>query len=205
MYTFCAEPQRSKGELLHFYEAYRSYGKDWKKVASQVCNRSVEMVEALYNMNRAFLSLPEGTASVVGLIAMMTDHYNVMEGSDGERESNDASVIPKKSQKRKRIPQLEAAHSKLHDASVCEDWSEGRIESKRPENGTYAGDTNSLMDMEGVGTVEVHRKVKKIYGKKMKVEEVRSSLSDDGAEACSVTEEGLGATKGKAVTLRFQM
>ena len=78
-------------------------------------NRSVEMVEALYSMNRvhvfdgcrlistqlyiyysisifdhlavdsevilvfkAYLSLPEGTASVVGLIAMMTDHYNVL-------------------------------------------------------------------------------------------------------------------------------
>ncbi|KAK0600784.1 hypothetical protein LWI29_018371 [Acer saccharum] len=314
-------PQWSKGELQRFYEAYRSYGKDWKKVASQVRNRSVEMVEALYNMNRAYLSLPEGTASVVGLIAMMTDHYNVMEGSDSERESNDASAVPQKSQKRKRakvqlsaskedafqswsmassggclsllkrarsdgsqpravkkrtprvpvsysykkddrdnyippnrkgrksdvdaddddveheaaltlteglqrigspqvsqtpysrteqekpsavqswekmIPQLETAHSKLHDASVREDWSEGRIESKRPENGTYVGDTNSLMDMEGVGTVEVHRKGKKIYGKKMKVEEVRSSLSDDGAEACSGTEEGLGATKGKA-------
>lgn len=27
---------------------------------------------------QAYLSLPEGTASVVGLIAMMTDHYNVM-------------------------------------------------------------------------------------------------------------------------------
>ncbi|KAF9605758.1 hypothetical protein IFM89_018154 [Coptis chinensis] len=36
------------------------------------------MVEALYNMNRAYLSLPEGTASVVGLIAMMTDHYSIM-------------------------------------------------------------------------------------------------------------------------------
>ncbi|KAI9186260.1 hypothetical protein LWI28_015421 [Acer negundo] len=54
-------------------------------------------------IQKAFLSQPEGTASVVGLIAMMTDHYNVMEGSDSERESNDASVIPKKSQKRKRV------------------------------------------------------------------------------------------------------
>lgn len=27
---------------------------------------------------QAYLSLPEGTASVVGLKAMMTDHYNVM-------------------------------------------------------------------------------------------------------------------------------
>lgn len=68
----------SKEELEHFYEAYRKYGKDWKKVAGVVRNRSLEMVEALYNMNRAYLSLPEGTASVVGLIAMMTDHYNVL-------------------------------------------------------------------------------------------------------------------------------
>jgi hypothetical protein len=27
---------------------------------------------------QAYLSLPEGTASVVGLIAMMTDYYNVL-------------------------------------------------------------------------------------------------------------------------------
>ncbi|CAJ1976134.1 unnamed protein product [Sphenostylis stenocarpa] len=70
--------QWSKEELERFYEAYRMYGKDWKKVAGVVRNRSTEMVEALYNMNRAYLSLPEGTASVVGLIAMMTDHYNVL-------------------------------------------------------------------------------------------------------------------------------
>lgn len=29
---------------------------------------------------QAYLSLPEGTASVVGLIAMMTDHYSVLVG-----------------------------------------------------------------------------------------------------------------------------
>ncbi|KAJ4974391.1 hypothetical protein NE237_007565 [Protea cynaroides] len=92
--------QWSRDELVRFYEAYRKYGKDWKKVAAVVRNRSVEMVEALYNMNRAYLSLPEGTASVVGLIAMMTDHYNVLEGSDSERESNDASVISRKPAKR---------------------------------------------------------------------------------------------------------
>ncbi|KAK9265918.1 hypothetical protein L1049_012597 [Liquidambar formosana] len=93
--------QWSKEELQRFYEAYRKHGKDWKKVASVVRNRSIEMVEALYNMNRAYLSLPEGTASVVGLIAMMTDHYNVLEGSDSERESNDA-LGTRKSQKRAR-------------------------------------------------------------------------------------------------------
>ncbi|XP_021898881.1 protein ALWAYS EARLY 2 [Carica papaya] len=96
-------PQWTKGELARFYEAYRKYGKDWKKVASLVRNRSVDMVEALYNMNRAYLSLPDGTASVVGLIAMMTDHYNVLEGSDSERESDDAFGVPLKPQKRKRV------------------------------------------------------------------------------------------------------
>lgn len=313
-------PQWSKGELQHFYEAYRNYGKDWKKVAAQVRNRSAEMVEALYNMNRAYLSLPEGTASVVGLIAMMTDHYNVMEGSDSERESNDASGMPQKSQKRKRakvqlsaskedisqswsmaatggclsllkrsrtdgsqpravkkrtprfpvsysqkkddrddyippnkkgrrsavdanddevahvaalalteasqrggspqvshnpykrtehgksspvqswdkmFPPAETAHPNAHEALYEEGCPEVRILNRRPENGAYTRATKSLMDMEGIGTVEVHRKGKKFYRKKMKVEEVRNSLSDDEGEACSGTEEGLSSRKGK--------
>ncbi|CAK9314971.1 unnamed protein product [Citrullus colocynthis] len=84
-------PQWSKEEIESFYEAYRKYGQDWKKVASSMYERSIEMVEALYNLNRAYLSLPEGTASVVGLIALMTDYYNVMGGSDSERENYDAS------------------------------------------------------------------------------------------------------------------
>ncbi|XP_057958844.1 protein ALWAYS EARLY 3-like isoform X2 [Malania oleifera] len=92
--------QWSKEELERFYEAYRKYGREWKKVAAMVRNRSVEMVEALYNMNRAYLSLPEGTASVVGLIAMMTDHYCVLGGSDSEQESNGGTGTCQKPQKR---------------------------------------------------------------------------------------------------------
>ncbi|KAF6154547.1 hypothetical protein GIB67_027820 [Kingdonia uniflora] len=92
--------QWSKEELEKFYAAYRKYGKEWMKVAGVVRNRSVEMVEALYNMNRAYLSLPEGTASVAGLIAMMTDHYNILEGSESDRESNDGPRISRKPQKR---------------------------------------------------------------------------------------------------------
>ncbi|XP_057512836.1 protein ALWAYS EARLY 2-like [Actinidia eriantha] len=91
--------QWSKKELECFYEAYRKYGQAWEKVAGAVRNRSAEMVEALYNMNKAYLSLPDGTASVVGLIAMMTDHYNVLEGSDSGQESNGASPLSRKSQK----------------------------------------------------------------------------------------------------------
>ncbi|XP_015892697.3 protein ALWAYS EARLY 3 isoform X1 [Ziziphus jujuba] len=95
-------PQWSEQELERFYEAYRKHGKDWKKVATVVRNRSVEMIEALYTMNRAYLSLPEGTASVVGLIAMMTDHYCVLGGSDSEQESNDGTGASHKPQKRAR-------------------------------------------------------------------------------------------------------
>ncbi|CAL0316565.1 unnamed protein product [Lupinus luteus] len=105
--------QWSKEELEQFYQAYRKYDKDWKKVAAVVRNRSIEMVEALYNMNRAYLSLPEGTASVVGLIAMMTDHYNVLVGSDSERESND-SPGSRKPLKRK----IEKVHLSVSKDSV---------------------------------------------------------------------------------------
>ncbi|KAI4301784.1 hypothetical protein L6164_035031 [Bauhinia variegata] len=309
--------QWSKEELQRFYEAYRKYGKDWKKVAAVVRNRSTEMVEALYNMNRAYLSLPEGTASVVGLIAMMTDHYNVLEGSDSERESNDApgSQKPLKRKcgkfqlsvskdtiqsqsissndgclsllKRRRVegtqpravgkrtprypisyshkrdtrkdyvwpnkrslksevdandddvahvaalalteaaqrggsPQVsqtqyrkaeqksspgqswerkhqnsETAGVKFFNASLDEEWLEGSIESRGAENGEYARDTSSLMDMEGVGTVDFHGKGKKIYRKKEKVENVGNHLLDDGGEACSGTEEGFNISSSR--------
>ncbi|XP_023642732.1 protein ALWAYS EARLY 2 isoform X2 [Capsella rubella] len=101
-------PQWTRVELERFYDAYRKHGHEWKKVAAAVRNsRSIDMVEALFNMNRAYLSLPEGTASVAGLIAMMTDHYSVMEGSGSEGEGHDASEVPRKQQKRKRAkPQL---------------------------------------------------------------------------------------------------
>ncbi|KAM0938052.1 putative transcription factor MYB-HB-like family [Dioscorea sansibarensis] len=96
-------PQWSKEELERFYEAYRKYGKDWKKVAGAVRNnRSPDMVETLYNMNKAYLSLPEGTATLAGLIAMMTDHYNIMDASNSDRESNDVSRTPRKPQQRSR-------------------------------------------------------------------------------------------------------
>lgn len=94
--------QWGKDELERFYEAYRKHGKDWKKIAAVVRNRPPEMVEALYNMNKAYLSLPEGHATAAGLIAMMTDHYNILEGSDSEQESNDASRTYRKTPKRGR-------------------------------------------------------------------------------------------------------
>ncbi|KAI3948066.1 hypothetical protein MKX01_014665 [Papaver californicum] len=94
--------QWSKEELKRFYEAFRNYGKDWKKVAGVVRNRSTEMVEALYLMNRAYLSLPEKMASVAGLTAMMTDHYSILDGSESDRESDDAPEVSQKPAKRAR-------------------------------------------------------------------------------------------------------
>ncbi|CAN8277137.1 unnamed protein product [Cochlearia groenlandica] len=97
-------PQWTSRELERFYDAYRKHRGDWKKVAASVRNnRSVDMVESLFHMNRAYLSLPEGVASVAGLIAMMTDHYNVIEGSESEGEGHDVSEVPRKHQKHKHI------------------------------------------------------------------------------------------------------
>ncbi|KAH9298261.1 hypothetical protein KI387_029943, partial [Taxus chinensis] len=89
-------PQWSKEELKNFYEAYRKHGKDWRKVAAMMHSRTTEMVEALYNMNRAYLSLPDGTATVTGFIAMMIDHYNILEGSNSDRDSSDGFGRPQK-------------------------------------------------------------------------------------------------------------
>ncbi|KAK8447878.1 hypothetical protein SEVIR_8G170900v4 [Setaria viridis] len=95
-------PQWSKDELERFYSAYRKYGKDWRKIAGAIRDRTSDMVEALYNMNKAYLSLPEGTATAAGLIAMMTDHYNILDGSNSDHESNDSPKSSRKPQKRGR-------------------------------------------------------------------------------------------------------
>ncbi|XP_062225369.1 protein ALWAYS EARLY 3-like isoform X3 [Phragmites australis] len=92
--------QWSKDELERFYGAYRKYGKDWRKIAGAIRDRTSEMVEALYNINKAYLSLPEGTATAAGLIAMMTDHYNILDGSHSDCESNGSPKASRKPQKR---------------------------------------------------------------------------------------------------------
>ncbi|KAL7603401.1 hypothetical protein Lser_V15G18783 [Lactuca serriola] len=71
-------PHWSKEELDHFNEAYRKHGRDRRKVASGLRNRSLEMAEAVYSLNKAYLSLLEGTTSVAGFTAMMTDYYSNM-------------------------------------------------------------------------------------------------------------------------------
>ncbi|KAI3459287.1 hypothetical protein Pfo_015950 [Paulownia fortunei] len=121
-------PRWTMEELTRFYDAYRKYGKDWKKIVSAVRNRSLEMVEALYTMNRAYLSLPHGTASAAGLIAMMTDHYSNLAGSDSDQESNDGAGSSRKTQKRVR-GKVQPATSKasddqfvLHSHTVAPDY-----------------------------------------------------------------------------------
>ncbi|XP_078162943.1 protein ALWAYS EARLY 3-like isoform X3 [Carex rostrata] len=86
-------PQWTREELERFYDSFRKNGKDWRKVSGTVRNRTCDMVEALYNMNKAYLSLPEGAATAAGLIAMMTDYYSNLEGSNSENESDET---PKK-------------------------------------------------------------------------------------------------------------
>ncbi|KAL1539095.1 protein ALWAYS EARLY 3-like [Salvia divinorum] len=97
-------PRWTAEELSRFYGAYRKYNKDWRKIASSVRNRSPEMMEALYTMNKAYLSLPHGTASSDGLIAMMTDHYCNLAGSDSDLESNDGTGSSRKTKKQVTVP-----------------------------------------------------------------------------------------------------
>lgn len=82
--------QWSKEELKRFYDAFRKYGKNWKKVAGAIHSKSVNMVESLYNKNRAYLSLPEGAANVEGLIANMTDRYSNLDESNSDHELTEA-------------------------------------------------------------------------------------------------------------------
>lgn len=72
-----------------------------------------------------------------------------------------------------------------------EEWLEGSIESRGAENGEYDRETCSLMNMEGIGTADIHQKGGKSYKKKGKGETIENHLLDDGGEACSGTEEGL--------------
>ncbi|XP_021999032.1 protein ALWAYS EARLY 3 isoform X3 [Helianthus annuus] len=117
-------PLWSKEELEHFYEAYRKHGRDWKKVAAVLRNRSVDMVEAVYSLNKAYLSLPEGTASVVGFIAMMTDYYSNMDDRDSEQERNGGAGPSRKPQKRmqRKVHETTSKGLRLHPEAVPTDY-----------------------------------------------------------------------------------
>ncbi|KAG8064258.1 hypothetical protein GUJ93_ZPchr0004g39168 [Zizania palustris] len=121
--------QWSKDELERFYGSYRKYGKDWRKVASSIRDRTSEMVEALYNMNKAYLSLPEGTATAAGLIAMMTDHYNILDGSNSDHESNGSPKTSRKPRKRGR--------AKFQSVSKASDTQQPDQLQTQPDSSSY--------------------------------------------------------------------
>lgn len=82
-----------------------------------------------------------------------------------------------------------------------EELLDGSIESRGADNGEYARDNSSLMDMEGTGTVEVLQKGGKFYRKKERVKNVGNHQLDDGGEACSGTEEGLSCSLKEMVDI----
>lgn len=107
--------QWSKKELENFYKAYCKYGMDWKKVASSVHSRIAEKVAALYNMNKAYLSLPDRVGSIAGFIAMMIDRYNMLDISNsdgGSSEEYEGSKHPK---------QQSRSNNKLSNANSSDD------------------------------------------------------------------------------------
>ena len=65
-----------------FFESFKAKGgaaaatKDWGAVAANVPGRDAAMCEALFKLNRSFLSLPIDAINGVALSAMMNDHYN---------------------------------------------------------------------------------------------------------------------------------
>ncbi|KAI3522380.1 hypothetical protein L1887_00118 [Cichorium endivia] len=135
-------PHWSKDELEHFYEAYRKHGRDWRKVAAVLRNRSMEMVESVYSLNKAYLSLPEGTASVAGFIAMMTDYYSNMEDRDSEQEKNDGVGTSRKPQKRlqgkvhETVPKGAVDRLNLHPGAVSSDYGFMSLLKKKRSGGS---------------------------------------------------------------------
>nr|BAK06561.1 predicted protein [Hordeum vulgare subsp. vulgare] len=81
------DPVWSKDELMHFYEAYRRHGKNWKKISAVVGSKSADTVEALYYVHRTFLSLPEREGTAGGFIALVAGHDNALE-SPSHRETD---------------------------------------------------------------------------------------------------------------------
>ncbi|VAI12091.1 unnamed protein product [Triticum turgidum subsp. durum] len=160
--------QWSKDELERFYAAYRKYGKDWRKVAGAVHDRTSDMVEALYNMNRAYLSLPEGTATAAGLIAMMTDHYNILDGSNSDHESNGSPKTSRKPQKRGR--------AKLQSVSKASDTRYPDLLQSQPASSSYG--CLSLLKKKRSGDLFVGNKPRAV-GKRTPRVPVASMYRDD--------------------------
>lgn len=109
-------PQWSKDELMHFYEAYRRHGKNWKKVSAVIGSKSADMAEALYSVHRTFLSLPEREGTAMGFIALVTGHHNVSESPSHKETDQMVRSYGKGRRRGEAAPQKENASPHPHDA-----------------------------------------------------------------------------------------
>lgn len=115
------DPEWSKDELTHFYEAYRRHGKDWKKISLAVGGKSSDMVRSLYSVHRTFLSLPESQATAIGFITLVTGHHNASDKSASHR--GDDHMVRASGKIRKRgeaTQQKETDGPNLHN---CHEWT----------------------------------------------------------------------------------
>ncbi|CAM0901644.1 unnamed protein product [Alopecurus aequalis] len=108
-------PQWSKDELMHFYEAYRRHGKNWKKVSAVIGSKSTDMVEALYSVHRTFLSLPECEGTAMGFIALVTGHHNVSESPSHKETDQMVRSYGKGRRRGEASQQKENAAPHTHD------------------------------------------------------------------------------------------
>ncbi|KAJ1282180.1 hypothetical protein BS78_03G031300 [Paspalum vaginatum] len=114
------DPEWSKDELTHFYEAYRRYGKDWKKISLAVGGKSSDMVRSLYNVHRTFLSLPECQATAIGFIALVTGHRN-----DSDKYTShigDDRMVRASRNTRKRGEATQQKANEGPDLHNCHEW-----------------------------------------------------------------------------------
>ena len=83
-------PRWTEDECHTFFESFKEHGRNWTKVAAGIPNRTAAMCEALFNLNRSFLSLPIDAISGVALSALVTDHYNnlPLDERDGDSVSD---------------------------------------------------------------------------------------------------------------------
>ncbi|XP_024015141.1 protein ALWAYS EARLY 2 isoform X2 [Eutrema salsugineum] len=78
-----------------------------------------------------------------------------------------------------KMSRMRKAQAKHRDSSMSEEW----VGSSRERKHESDRDAALLMDMEEVGEMEVPRKGKRFYKKKVKVEEAEGNYSDDNGSA----------------------
>lgn len=78
------------------------------------------------------------------------------------------------------------ASTKVIGSALYEERFEGSLGSREADSGDFSREAT-----EGAGRVEIEKQVKKVQGKKPKVQAMGNDHFDDIREACSGTEEGL--------------